>query len=134
MLECIDADGTRTGVTRAEIGLEPDQNVGALFAAPDGVLWAIVGHPGEVVGSFDGVVAYDGSTWSLIPYDGDDLAIYAAPLAVDADGVVWVYGSLADHYAILSWDGESWTSPPAGQFPDQPIIRPWPNGIVWFVS
>jgi hypothetical protein len=137
----IDADGTRTEVTKAELGLAPDQWVIDGVVAPDGTIWFPVVH-GEGAG-FDGLTAYDGSTWSVIPFDSDD-PVNQFGLGVDADGVVWVPViptvmtlPTEDPSAgeISSWDGVSWTSHRIEGAEERAILFPvlvWPNGTIWF--
>ena len=134
------ADGTRTEVTRAELGLEPGQDTAFYDVGPDGTIWVDVhgaSRDGKGGSVFEGLLAYEGSTWSSIPYDGDDAAsVWNVDIAVDRDGVVWL-SRRGVGPAILSWDGESWASHMAdglegsGWFSISPI-RPWPNGVVWF--
>jgi hypothetical protein len=140
----LNADGTRTETTRAEVGLEPDHHAGNPVVGPDGTIWVEVHrHSQDEKGGgypFDGLLAYDGSTWSSIPYDGDEFLVYESEIAVDRDGAVWFSGSGGVGRAILSWDGESWVSHMTAGYTDgfedgwftvHPI-RPWPNGVVWF--
>ena len=132
----LNADGTRTEPTRAEVGLEPDQHTHSPAVGPDGTIWVeVIGMSQDEHETFDGLLAYDGSTWSSIPYDGDEFSVWDSEIAVDRDGVVWFSGFGVGR-AILSWDGESWVShmiagSEDGWFRVQPI-RPWPNGVVWF--
>jgi hypothetical protein len=139
--DSIDPDGTRTEVTHAEIGLEPDQFADHLEVAPDGTVWAMLlreAGSGHAL-NLEGLLAYDGTRWSVIPYDGDGLGGRDwFDMAVGSDGVVWISstsGPGSDQAVILNWDGESWASHPYesrrnGGLP-LPIV-PWPNGIVWF--
>jgi len=138
----IDADGTRTAFTRDELGLGPEQNwVDDPVVGPDGSIWADVGYtPNGMTGIFRGLVRYDGSAWSFIPYDGDDAELCGAcspGLAIDRDGVVWVGRSVrvADAPPVLSWDGESWGSYLQGEVRLRlDGARAWPNGDIWFGS
>jgi hypothetical protein len=132
----IDADGTRTEVTHAELGLAPDQWVGPGVVAPDGTIWFPILHGEDH--RFDGLAAYDGSTWSVIPFDGDDPVHEIYKVGVEADGVVWVTTPLANPLQyeshISSWDGVSWTSHRIEEAEKgAPLpIQVWPNGIIWF--
>jgi hypothetical protein len=138
VLERIDADGTRTVFTRAGLGLEADQRTGEPDVAPDGRILISVHRPAGRGVTFEGLLEYDGSTWSSIPYDGDDTEAVDGGDAVDADGVYWALRGVIGASEILSWDGESWTSHPLeleeGRNWDLLPVQPWPNGIVWFGS
>jgi hypothetical protein len=134
----IDPDDSQTLYTRSMLGLDPDQSAdfrsaNFLSVGPDGTIWfPVVRYPG-----LDGLVAFDGSAWSWVPYDdafgGDGPIGGVVDMAVDADGVVWV-GS--PQGPILSWDGDSWTEHPleVGRNDFLLPVRSWPNGTVWFGS
>ena len=81
----------------------------------------------------DGLVAFDGSAWSWVPYAGDAAMTDTLGMAVEADGVVWVGFWQGP---ILSWDGDSWTEHPleVGRKDRLFPVQSWPNGTVWFGS
>ncbi len=134
----IEPDDTRTEVTSAEVGLAPDQGFGPGVVAPDGTLWFPVTNPDDNGSNFHGLAAYDGSTWSVIPFGSDAAVVSFWPVGVDADGVVWVPNLSEDvkngGYEIWSWDGSSWAShriDAAAKVPPLPV-QVWPNGTIWF--
>jgi hypothetical protein len=135
VLKRIDPDGSRTLYTRSTLGLGPDQFADFWSVGPDGTIWSPVVRSSMRDGSvLDGLVAFDGSAWSWVPYDGD--AAMTDPwsgMAVEADGVVWVAFVRGP---ILSWDGDSWTEHPleVGRKDSLFPVRSWPNGTVWFGS
>ena len=136
----IDADGTRTAFTHAELGLGPEQNgVLSPVVGPDGSIWAAVFDTDFSTGIFEGLVRYDGSAWSFIPYDGDDAMLCGScfsNLAVDRGGVIWFGRRVDDAAPVLSWDGDSWGSYMQGEgrsLRPYPVLS-WPNGDIWFGS
>jgi len=135
VLARIDPDGSRTRYTRATLGLGPDQFTAFRSVGPDGTIWSPVVRSSMRDGSvLDGLVAFDGSAWSWVPYDGDAaMTDPTSGMAVEADGVVWVAFFKGP---ILSWDGDSWTEHPleVGRKDSLLPVRSWPNGTVWFGS
>jgi hypothetical protein len=133
--ESVAADGSRTTITPAEIGLGSDLDlIGGPVAAPDGAIWVSFGRrAGPYEARVEGLATHDGSTWSVIPFDGDDHVANWYALAIDANGIVWLANN--DNWPItdvLSFDGESWTPHELDLKGHGPALWPWPNGIVWF--
>ena len=80
------------------------------MVGPDGSIWAAAFDTDFSTGVFRGLVRYDGSAWSFIPYDGDDAELcgscFGSP-AVGRDGVVWFGRRVGEDAApVLSWDGD----------------------------
>ena len=65
--------------------------VGNMTVAPDGQLWAAGGSVGRPV-----LGVYDGTTWTDVFTDTEDLDLLERPLQVAPDGTIWLHLSPAD--------------------------------------
>jgi len=86
----------------------------SFVAAEDGTAWLANGLGGDGAPGPTGLLHFDGERWKVVelPIDGEDLQ--AGPLALGADGTLWVYasaiaggGSNINYLARLDADG--WT-------------------------
>ena len=115
-------DGRWQSVPPDELGLSQFQMVDGLAVGSDGTAWAsvrVVSSDGEPV-TFDGLLRYDGETWtraaappSAVPQGELGLT---TDLGVAPDGTVWVieheYSAQepGPGYWVRQWDGTTWAS------------------------
>jgi len=120
---------------------------GDISIAEDGTLWARLGT------SFNGLAAYDGTTWTAVEFDGVIDARQFSGLGVGSDGTglsgqgigpdgtVWTALLGEDGLVVVSWDGETWATYERGRGElgprrslsgDHPIVRFLPDGSPWF--
>ena len=144
-------DGYWGPVPKAELGLPDDQFVEANTVGPDGTGWASVRSEGPAgPTTFDGLLRYDGQTWTHIPLpssmgESADPA-FTADMAVAPDGTVWLLEYSPESVTVRAWDGATWAS----YGPSVPPTEDWcgagggcamPRGIhfntdgtIWFMG
>jgi ligand-binding sensor domain-containing protein len=67
----------------------------------------VVGADGNIwMGTSDGLVGFDGTTWSTLRIADDPPLMQTTGLAIDDDGAVWI----ATRNEIITWDGSTWTT------------------------
>lgn len=82
-----------------------------------GTLWTahLAGEPMDVWG-FEGLISFDGETWSSIPYSGPDVPLsdyFVEDIAPGEDGVIRVLlAGRKDRLGtyVVTWDGQSWAA------------------------
>jgi serine/threonine protein kinase/ligand-binding sensor domain-containing protein len=92
-------------------------DISDLYVARDGTVW---------VGSYDGLVRYDGKEWRTPTTAGNPPA-YAEALAEAPDGSLWVVGDGelyhldGERWVRFSWPGDGWVEQ----------LAVGPDGVVW---
>lgn len=99
-----------------------------LALAQDGTLWAA--YTG-------GLVAFDGETWRVVPFDGDTIDPWGVSVGLDGAAYLALHGSagnLGGGVGIHRWDGHAWTERGSLFWPGDPVFgrfRIDADGIVW---
>ncbi len=116
-------DGEITELVRVDdLTRHPSPAVGRTepVVSPDGTVW---------FGTDEGLMGFDGDTWSTLRLPDMPPVPYVSSMAVDHDGILWVTGG-AD---VWTWNGTSWTShdPESLGWPDEDDDE-WPP--VWVAA
>jgi len=142
-------------VSPEDLGLSGDRIVDRLVVGPDGTGWASVRVASSANtadgAAFDGLLSYDGETWTRIPFSlsgiPEDAVGETDDFVVAPDGAIWIVehylaAEVYDKYWARRWDGATWTSYgpidiPGWQMaasvePDLRTAHFNPDGTAWF--
>jgi hypothetical protein len=146
-------DGRWRSVPLAELGLSQLQAVDGLAVGPDGTGWASIRREDEDPTTFDGLLRYDGASWTFVPPPPVDAAGAAtgasAAIGVGPDDAVWLVQfdrASPGGYVLRRWDGSTWSSYGPSDSPSWtkvgasgPPRQPAPphfdaDGTIWFLG